>query len=89
MRRPAIDAAAIDTHDRLTSWSTTYVRLCDEADGDGASRNPPVARGDAVLAKTRVVFDRDRPSYAVRLDILRSDGSRTFVGEYAWDGCGP
>ena len=47
------------------------------------------SRGDAVLAKTRVVFDRDRPSYAVRLDILRSDGSRTFVGEYAWDGCGP
>ena len=83
------DAAAIDTHDRLTSWSTTYVRLCDEADGDGASRNPPVKRGDAVLAKTRVVFDRDRPSYAVRLDILRTDGSRTFVGEYAWDGCGP
>jgi len=83
------DESAIDTHDRLTSWSTTYVRLCDEADGDGASRNPPVARGDAVLAKTRVVFDRDRPSYAVRLDILRSDGSRTFVGEYAWDGCGP
>ena len=78
---------SIDTLDKLTSWSTTYVRLSDGADAN-TRPNPPVNQGDAILVTTRVDFHEERPKYAVKLQVARADGTANVVGAFEWDGCG-
>ena len=80
--RVELDAAAsIDALAADTTWSTTFVRV--------SRAGVEVAEGGQIVCECEALFDRARPAYRVRLEVLGEEGDaepRRLVGEFSWEG---